>query len=70
LNISPLFVYIPKIHDNLDNYTSVSGGVMEVCAMKSVSIKNWTSENIEQKVVEMRLKFVEFYNIKHSTEIT
>ena len=43
---------------------------MEVCAMESVSIKNWTSENIEQKVVEMRLKFVEFYNIKHSTEIT
>ena len=68
LNISPLFVYIPKNYDNLDNYTSVSGGVMEVCTMESVSIKNWTSENIEQKVVEMRRKFVEFYNIKHSTE--
>jgi putative phosphoserine phosphatase / 1-acylglycerol-3-phosphate O-acyltransferase len=69
LDISPLFVYIPKNYDNLDNYTSVSGGVMEVCTMEPVSIKNWTSENIEQKVVEMRLKFVEFYNIKHSTEI-
>ena len=34
LDISPLFVYIPKNYDNLDNYTSVSGGVMEVCTME------------------------------------
>lgn len=68
LNISPLFVYIPKEFDNLDNYTSVKGGVIEVCRMQPNSVKNWTLENIEEKVGEMRLKFVEFYNKKHNSQ--
>lgn len=69
LDILPLFIAVPKESNPFNKYKHFKRGTIKIEILDAVSTKNWTVENLDFHVQEMRNLYVKRFNETHQEKI-
>lgn len=68
--LCPIFFKMDKEHNPFESYVFKAGGVTTFDFLPIVETKDWTQENLSEKISEVRKMFVEHFNEVHGENIS
>lgn len=69
MTIRPLFIYVPKESNPFNKYKYFKRGVVKVDELDQVKTDQWNEEELDNKVIEMRNKYVNYFNKVHQATV-